>query len=308
MAFLSYDSTYLEHDTGPAHPEAAVRLVSVVAHLKKEGIWERARHLTPRPAVRAEIELAHEPHHFDRVADAVRREAHLDPDTVTSARSLDAALLAAGATLTAADEVMAGEDRRGLCLVRPPGHHATPDRAMGFCLFNSLAVCARYLRAEYAVKRVAIIDFDVHHGNGTEEIFCEDPGVFYLSLHRYPFYPGTGGPYDTWNRGVAVRDIPLPADTTPEQYHKSLARGLSEVAAYQPEVVLVSAGFDAHRLDPIGGLGLTEEDFHEITRAIVALAERTAKGRVISALEGGYNLDVLGPSVEQHLRALDGLK
>jgi acetoin utilization deacetylase AcuC-like enzyme len=305
LAFLAYDELFLEHDTGPGHPESAHRLRAILSHLDESGLASRLVDLPPRAATREEIELAHDAGHYERVESFSRDARPFDLDTPTGHRSFEAARRAAGSTLAAADEVMSGGQTRGLCLVRPPGHHATSGRAMGFCLFNNLAVCARYLMREHAVSRVAIVDFDVHHGNGTEAIFARDPAVFYLSLHRYPFYPGTGGPYADTEGLVAVRNVPLPGSLPPEEYHRFFDRAAEEVEAHAPEVVLVSAGFDSHVEDPIGGLNLETADFGRITGRIVELAERCADGRIISALEGGYSLRRLGECVAEHLRALD---
>jgi acetoin utilization deacetylase AcuC-like enzyme len=279
-------------------------LTAIEAHLARAGLWESLPRLDVRPATRGEIEAVHTSEHVDLIRAASERTGYLDPDTHVGARSHEAALLAAGALLSAADVVMGGGERRGLCLVRPPGHHATVTRAMGFCLFNNVAVCARYLKAAHGVRRVAIVDFDVHHGNGTEDAVREDPDIFFLSLHRFPFYPGTGGPGSKPPGTVAVRNFPLSGSVTREEYFAAFEEGLREVEEFAPEVVLVSAGFDAHVADPIGGLCLEAEDYGALTERIVALAERTAGGRVISTLEGGYGLRALGPSVEAHLRAL----
>jgi len=304
LAFLGYHESYLEHDSGAGHPESASRLTAIESHLEEAGLWEGLPRVEVRPAAREEIEAVHPGGLFDVVRSLSEHTGFLDPDTHVGRRSFDAALLAAGALLAAADEVMGGGERRGLCLVRPPGHHAGPSRSMGFCLFNNVAVCARYLKAAHGVERVAIVDFDVHHGNGTEDAVREDPDVFFLSLHRYPFYPGTGGPGPGPAGTVAVKNCPLPASISREEYFAALEEGLREVERFAPEVILVSAGFDAHVADPIGGLCLESEDYGAITERIVTVAERTARGRVISTLEGGYGLRALGPSVEAHLRAL----
>ena len=305
MAFLAYDDLFLEHDTGPGHPESPDRLVAIVDHLTSRGLFGRARRIELRPATREELALAHDEDHIARMAGTEGRSGRLDPDTRVGPRSHDAALLAAGSLLAATDEVMGGGETRGMCLVRPPGHHAERGRAMGFCLYDNVAICARYAQRRHGIERVAIVDFDVHHGNGTQDVFKDDESVFYLSLHRYPFFPGSGGPADGGDAPVATLNVPLPGGTPREVYHEAFDRALERVEAFAPEFLVLSAGFDAHRDDPIGGLGLTAADFGLLTEKLVALAERTAKGRVVSALEGGYGLRALGPCVEAHLTALD---
>jgi acetoin utilization deacetylase AcuC-like enzyme len=304
MAFLVHDSVSLEHDTGNGHPESSERITAILDHFERADIFAKYPRIPARRATVDEITMAHDPGYYRKVKGVADRNGSFDGDTPTGGKSLEAAEMAAGSLLAAADEIMAGTSRRGFCLVRPPGHHATRSRAMGFCLFNSIAICARYLRQRHGLDRVAIIDFDVHHGNGTEDIFSEDPSTFFLSLHRYPFYPGTGGPYRSGRPPAANRNIPLPAHTTPADYLAALDHALLEVAAHRPEIILISAGFDAHINDPIGGLNLSTGDFEKITKRIVRTAEEHADGRIISTLEGGYGLSDLGPSVEAHLSGL----
>ncbi len=298
------DDAFLLHDAGPGHPEGPDRLLAVRAHLAARPPIPGLRRRSPRAATEDEVALVHTREHIREIRAACAAGEWLDPDTHAGPASWEAALRAVGAVLDAADAVVAGPESRAFCLVRPPGHHAMPSRAMGFCLFDNVAIGARYLREAHGIRRVAIVDFDVHHGNGTEEAFRRDPDVLFLSLHRWPFYPGTGGPGPEGRTSVATRNVPLPVDTVPEYYHLKLEEGLREVTAHHPEIVLVSAGFDAHAEDPVGGLGLSTADFGRITRAIVAAADSTARGRVVSVLEGGYSREHLGPCVEQHLRAL----
>ena len=239
MAFLVYDDIFLQHDTGPHHPECPERLAQMTDHLRECGLWDRLTHFAPRRATAKEIDRVHAPGHLDRMRAACLATGNIDEDTRVGSYSFEAAMNAAGATLVAADAVMKGDERRGFCLVRPPGHHATSDRAMGFCLLNNVAVCAAYLLDRHGVERVAIVDIDVHHGNGTEEIFGADDRVFYLSLHRSPFYPSTGRAEDG---GETLLNVPLPADTTPERWHEAFHGAMARVEAFAPEVLIVSTG------------------------------------------------------------------
>jgi len=307
VLLISHHEAFLRHDTGPGHPESPDRLTAILSHLEHAGITGSSRLVRPRHATGEDIRRVHAPEHIGFLRAACARTGLIDGDTCVGRDSFEVALLAAGATLAMADEVMSGPDRRGLCLVRPPGHHATPGRAMGFCLLNNAAVCARYLREHHGLVRVAVVDFDVHHGNGTEEAFAADETIFYLSTHRYPFYPGTGGPHATGAPPKATRNIPLGASTPPDLFHEAFEAGMAEVGEFAPEAIVVSAGFDAHVDDPIGGLNLDVSDFARITDAIVRVAERTAGGRIVSTLEGGYGLSALGACVEAHARALGGV-
>jgi acetoin utilization deacetylase AcuC-like enzyme len=233
----------------------------------------------------------------------------LDPDTVVSPASFRVALAAAGACSSAVDAVVAGPERRALCLVRPPGHHATPTHSMGFCLFNNVALAAHRARAVHGMNRVLIVDWDVHHGNGTQDAFYEDPAVMFFSAHRYGggFYPGTGAADETGSgRGLgATLNVPLRYGTSRPDYRAAFTRALEKAAdASKPELVLLSAGFDAHARDPVGSLGLEVEDFVWLTRQVLEVARTHAGGRVVSCLEGGYNLEVLAESVQAHLEEL----
>lgn len=307
---LLTDESYLRHDTGPGHPESAARLDAISRRLAESGLAARCVPLAARAATDAELGLVHR----DRMIRGIEAVAEagggmLDPDTVCAPVSALAARRAAGGVLEACDAVMDGRIDRAFCPVRPPGHHATPDRPMGFCLWNSVAIAARHLRERRGVRRVLVADVDVHHGNGTQEAFWRDPDVFYLSLHRYPFYPGSGaatehggGPGD----GTTL-NCPIPFGTEPAAYRARLAEALDgPCAAFQPDFVLVSTGFDTHRDDPIGGLGLTEADHAEVTRMLVAFAETHAAGKFVSVLEGGYSLTALPRSVEAHVGGLLG--
>jgi acetoin utilization deacetylase AcuC-like enzyme len=257
---------------------------------------------------RSRLELVHEPGHIDRVLGlAARGGGHLDPDTVVSPRSADVAQLAAGAACDAVDRVLNGEAKTALCLVRPPGHHALPERAMGFCLFNNIAIAAQVAIAEHRLDRVLIVDWDVHHGNGTQDTFYADGRIGFFSTHRWPFYPGTGDADETGaGEGLgATRNLPITPGVSREIYLKRLRNELEDFAArIRPQLVLVSAGFDSHRLDPLGSFLLETEDFATLTQYVLDVAAVHAGGRVVSMLEGGYNPNLLAECVETHLRGL----
>ena len=307
MTLLYYDPRFLEHDTG-VHPEKPERLRRIVARLEASGLAAQCARPNWGPASRARLERVHEAGHVDRVAAmAARGGGRLDPDTVVSPASFDVAQLAAGAACDAVDRVIAGEAQTALCLVRPPGHHAIPERAMGFCLFNNIAIAASAARDEHQLDRVLVVDWDVHHGNGTQDIFYADGRVGFFSIHRWPFYPGTG---DTDETGTgaglgATFNRPVAFGTPRQTYRELFAAELEKFAArIRPQLVLVSAGFDSHRADPIGSLGLEIEDFAELTKIVRDVADVHAQGRVVSILEGGYNPPVLAECVEVHLRGL----
>jgi acetoin utilization deacetylase AcuC-like enzyme len=307
MTLLYYDPLFLEHDTG-VHPERPERLRQIVARLEATGLAGRCLRPHWQPASRARLERVHEAQYIDRVAAlAGRNGGHLDPDTVVSPASFDVAQLAAGAACDAVDRVLSGEGKTALCLVRPPGHHALAGRAMGFCLFNNIAVAACVARDEYQLGRMLIVDWDVHHGNGTQDTFYADERVGYFSVHRWPFYPGTGASEETGTGAGVGTTLNLPiAFGTPRKTYRELFAGQVEkfAARIRPEIVLISAGFDSHRADPIGSLGLEIEDFTELTKIVRGAAAAYAGGRIVSILEGGYNPLVLAECVDVHLREL----
>jgi acetoin utilization deacetylase AcuC-like enzyme len=296
----------LEHDTGPGHPESSARLAAVLEALDDPRFAALTREDAPA-AAREELARVHDAGLVERVlgepvADGWRR---LDPDTVMSPASAEAALRAAGAVVAAVDAVIGGTHRRAFCAVRPPGHHATRDTAMGFCLFNSVAVGAAHAIAAHGLARVAIVDFDVHHGNGTQDIFGSDPRVLYASSHQWPLYPGTGARSETGAGNIV--NAPLRPGAGSAEFRAAYEEiVLPAVERFAPELVVISAGFDAHRLDPLANLDLVGEDYAWITARLVEIAERHAQGRVVSSLEGGYSLTALRESVAAHVAALAG--
>ena len=303
---LVYDDVFLGHRP-PAHVECPERLEVIVRKLKATGWWKKCEHLAVREAEREELLLVHSERMVDLVHAACRRAPQwLDPDTCVTEGSWKAALSAVGSTIDAARAVAEGKVDRALCLVRPPGHHATPERPMGFCLFNNVAIAARGVLEKYGMERVAVVDWDVHHGNGTQEAFAENPRALYVSLHRFPFYPGTGWKSEC-GRGAGVGytiNLPLSHNISAEDYIEVFrADVVPALTAFEPRMIFISAGFDAHRLDPVGGLGLESETFARLTEIVLSCAD-SAEGRVVSVLEGGYNLDVLGDCVLAHLEAL----
>lgn len=301
---------YEQHDTGEGHPETSERYAVVMRALREdEALWSRLVELEAPASARGDVQACHTPQHFKQVERAVSEgRGYLDADTIVSLRSLDAALRATGGACRAVDAVMSGEVDNAFLPARPPGHHATSERAMGFCLFNNVAVAARYAQNRYReVERVAIIDWDVHHGNGTQGIFYDDPTVFFFSAHQYPWYPGTGARGETGmgrGRGYTL-NLPLRAGTPAAEHRRGIEAALEEMGArFRPDLVIISAGFDSHSTDPLGQLRLEDDDFVALTRAVKEWAGEVCGGRLISCLEGGYNLSTLGPTVRQHVRAL----
>jgi acetoin utilization deacetylase AcuC-like enzyme len=307
MTLLYYDPCFLNHDTGH-HPERPERLRQIMARLESGGLAARCERPKCPAATLERLARVHEPGYIERVAEfATRGGGHLDPDTVVSRESYDIARIAAGAACDAVDRVLWGEAKTALCIVRPPGHHALAERAMGFCLFNNIAVAACVARDEHELDRVLIVDWDVHHGNGTQDTFYSDGRVGFFSSHRWPFYPGTGAADET---GIgagqgATLNLPITFGTPRAVYLQRFAGALEKIAAQiRPQLVLVSAGFDSHRTDPVGSLGLETEDFAELTKLVSDVADVHAGGRLVSLLEGGYNPPVLAECVETHLKKL----
>lgn len=309
MTGIYFNELFLQHDTGFGHPERPDRLRAILELLSQNGMAETRTVQIEAPAADIEaIARVHERHHIEKIREScLSALQHLDGDTVVSERSYEAALLAAGAGIAAADAVMAGELSNAFCAVRPPGHHAEVDRAMGFCLFNNIAIVAQHLKARHGVERIFILDWDVHHGNGTQQAFYQDPQVFFMSLHQWPLYPGTGSPHETGaGKGASfTQNVTFAPHTDAEEYVETFRRAVDEVfRTFKPEFTLISAGFDAHLDDPLAQLMLSEEDFAELTRFVAERAATYSSGRMVSMLEGGYHLQALARSVQSHIDVL----
>jgi acetoin utilization deacetylase AcuC-like enzyme len=294
----------LEHDPGEYHPESPARLRAVLAALAVPEFSALARREAPAAGI-ADIARVHPRDFVEAMLAAVPETGYagIDADTILSPGSGEAALRAAGAVVAAVDAVVAGEAGNAFCAVRPPGHHAEPDRAMGFCLFNNVAIGAARARAVHGLARVAVVDFDVHHGNGTQAMFEHDPSLFYASTHQSPLYPGTGARSE---RGVGnIVNVPLPPMAGSAEFRRAVeASILPALDAFAPDLVMASAGFDAHRCDPLAQLMLVEEDYAWVTERLLDCAKRHAGGRFVSTLEGGYDLAALGASAAAHVRCL----
>jgi acetoin utilization deacetylase AcuC-like enzyme len=307
MTLLYDDDCFLQHETG-AHPECAERLRRTRAHLRQAGLVKRCRVRSAVQADKADILRVHTAAHIDSVCHfAAQGGGRIEADTMVSRNSYDVALRAAGSACDAVRKVIAGDDLSALCLVRPPGHHAISRAPMGFCLFNNVAIAARVAIDQLDLNRLLIVDWDVHHGNGTQDAFWRDEQVAFLSIHRWPFYPGTGDRDETGSGpGLGtICNLPISYGTSREDYFAAFGDALTQVAdRIQPELVLISAGFDAHRLDPVGSLGLETEDFQRLTRLVLDVTRTHCQGRVVSLLEGGYNTDILPLCVETHLAEL----
>jgi len=294
----------LQHDPGPGHPESPARLHAILAALDRDRFAALDRIEAPRGSVEA-LERVHDPAHVARILAGApaQRWVRLDEDTLMSPASAEAALRAAGAVAAAVDAVLNDHASRAFCAVRPPGHHATADQAMGFCLFNNVAIGAAHALAAHGLERVAIADFDVHHGNGTQDIFAREPRVLFVSSHQSPLYPGSGGADET---GVGnLLNAPLPPDTGSQAFRQVWEkRLLPRLDAFRPQLLLISAGFDGHRADPLAQWRLDADDYGWLTARLVDIARLHAGGRIVSTLEGGYDLGALAASATAHVAAL----
>lgn len=308
MTGLLLDQAYLAHDTGHGHPERPARLEAVERALTESGLVERCGAIEPRPAGTDELALCHSREYIALAEQdvAAGREMLSTGDTNISPASFRIAKLAAGGVLEAVDAVLEGRVANAFCAVRPPGHHARPAQGMGFCLFNNIAIGARHAQKQHGADRVAIVDWDVHHGNGTQDVFYSDGSVFFFSTHQSPWYPGTGDLRETGEgtgRG-STANRPFPAGAGRDEILGAFDEVLRSIRAFAPDLVMISAGFDSRQNDPLGQFRLTDEDFVDLTEKMLELADQTCEGRVVSVLEGGYSLDGLAAAATAHLRAL----
>ena len=294
--------SYLNHETGQGHPERADRVSVVIENLKKKKdlIWKK-----PEKFDHKYLRSAHDVNYINEVEKSFPEKGlfFLDGDTIVSPGSKKASIDAVASVITAVDCVQRKEFKNVFCAVRPPGHHAEKSKAMGFCIYNNVAIGAHYLLEKYEYNKIAIIDFDVHHGNGTQNIFHDNKKVMYISTHQYPFYPGTGGESEK-GKFNNIKNFPLPGGTSSEQYLNAYEFVLQSLNAFKPEFILFSAGFDAHQNDPLANFNLRSEDFYQITKRTLEVSKKYCNGNVVSILEGGYDLQALAESSEQHIKAL----
>jgi len=295
---------FLFHETGAGHPECTARLLKITKALEAPAFSNLIRESTPYGS-EEQIRLIHPQSHIDALLEAIPEvgEHDMGYDIVLSPGSKNAAFRAVGAVCDAVDKILAGQADNAFCAVRPPGHHAEPLQAMGFCLFNNVAIAAEYARHHYQLQRIAIVDFDVHHGNGTQTAFYKQPNVLYASSHQMPLYPGTGHPSETGAGNII--NVPLAAGTTGVEFRKKYRDIiLPALKKFNPDLLLVSAGFDAHKDDPLAGILLVEEDYQWLTEELMEIADRHCQNRLVSVLEGGYNLNALAASVAVHVKTL----
>jgi acetoin utilization deacetylase AcuC-like enzyme/formylglycine-generating enzyme required for sulfatase activity len=306
---LVYDDIYLEHETGAGHPESPQRLTTIVEQLKSDGLYSKLVHLTAVVATEEQISAIHSLQYIKRARQCCERgDTLLDSlDVPIGSRSYEAAVMAAGGVIVAADAVAKGEVANAFCAVRPPGHHARSNLAMGFCIFNNVAIATRYVQRRHGLAKVLIVDWDVHHGNGTQEAFYDDPNVLYFSTHQWPFYPGTGrtsekGSGSGLNHTI---NVPMPAGSGDKEFIEAFEQQLRPAAlAFSPQLIFISAGFDAHEGDTLGQMKVTTDGYVRLTRIVKEIANTCCQGRIVSVLEGGYNLQALAEAVEAHIRVL----
>lgn len=303
-----YHSDFVKHDTGAGHPERPDRLIHLIKKIKESDISEKLIKLDFEPATRDSVQMVHPENYIDKVQNSCKEGLHyLDSDTIVCQNSYQVALLAVGGIIEACKKVCSGELTNAFCAVRPPGHHAEPLRSMGFCLFSNVAIAARWLQANTEAERVCIIDWDVHHGNGTQAVFWEDPSVLYISMHQHPLYPGTGLAEETGEgegEGFTLNN-PLPAGSNDDDYRRVFeGKVVPAVRKFQPDFLLISAGFDAHTSDPLASMNVTEVGFKMMTECVKNLASDLCENRLVSVLEGGYNLESLSASVYEHIESL----
>ena len=294
----------IQHDTGPGHPECPERIPSIINGLKKiqskKLIWKNVSSFDEKY-----IKLTHSDKYFEKINQSFPKEGldFLDGDTIVSKGSKKAAYDAVASIANAIDSVMSKESHNAFCVVRPPGHHAEKEHAMGFCIFNNIAVGATYLIEKYKLSRVAIIDFDVHHGNGTQDIFYNEKKVLYISSHQFPFYPGTGSEDET-GKYNNILNIPLKSGTDSKEFFKSYKKVYAKLNEFKPEFILLSAGFDAHKNDPLANINLESKDYYTLTKEIMTIAKQVCDNKIVSILEGGYNLTAIQESAKYHVEAL----
>ena len=303
-----YNEIYMEHDTGWGHPERAERLPAIDKKLQSNDFYNDLVRVDIKKADYKYIEMIHDRKYIDRVEKEISRGTkYLDSmDTAVCGRSFEVALYAAGGCLNMCDTVMSGKAANGFCAARPPGHHAERTYAAGFCIFNNIAICAKYLQSEYNLKNIAIVDWDVHHGNGTQHSFESDPTIYYFSTHQFPHYPGTGDASETGTgagKGYTL-NIPMKAGSGNEEYTAAFTKKIiPELEKFKPEAILISAGFDAHSFDPLSSIQLSSDMFYKFTRMLMDVAEKHSNKRIISLLEGGYDLKGLAEGVENMMKA-----